>query len=113
MKVIKTSREFSKKETYIMTRGANMLQLKNVADGDELDYDGYLVFVDTDKEGNDNELVSVIGKDKTVWVFQSTTARFSLEEIANLMEDEPFTLIKTSGKSKAGREYVDLTMKVE
>lgn len=106
------SREFTKVERYIMTTAPDIEPLKNITDGASIPIDGYLIFNDVKEDGEIQEIVSIITPDKKVYSGQSATFRKSLKDIENVMEGEKFSIIKISGKTKAGRDYINCTLDV-
>ena len=106
------SREFTKVEKYLMTTAPDIESLKNIADGASIPVDGFLIFDDIKDNGDIQEIVSIITPDKKVYSGQSATFRQSLKNIENVMEDEKFSIIKISGKTKAGRDYINCTLDV-
>lgn len=107
MTIITASREFSKVEVYKMTQDKGAVSVKDVPDGTILPVSGYLLYEDVDHKGENHELLSVLGEDGTVWTCQSATFKRSFTQIANLFEDEPFSIKKMSGVTKANKDYVD------
>lgn len=106
------SREFTKVERYLMTTAPDIEPLKNIDDGASIQIDGYLIFDDVKDDGEIQEIVSIITPDKKVYSGQSATFRKSLKDIDNVMEGEKFSIIKISGKTKAGRDYINCTLDV-
>ena len=111
--VIKQSREFSQIETYLMTISPAIKSIKDVADNTSIDVVGYLVFEDEKSDGDVSTIVSIITPDKTVYSAQSKTFRESLEAIADIMGDVPYSVVKISGQTKAGRPYVNCILDVD
>lgn len=107
MTIIKASREFNKLEVYKMTQDQGAFAVKNVPDGTVLPVSGYLLYEDVNHKGENQELLSVLGEDGTVWTCQSATFKRSLMQMADLFEDEPFSIKKMSGVTKANKDYVD------
>ena len=110
--IIKTSREFTNVEKYLMTMNPSIVSIKDVADGTSIDVDGYLIFEDEKEDGDTSTICSIITKAKEVYSAQSKTFRDSLEAIAEIMGDVPFSIVKISGTTKAGRPYVNCTLDV-
>ena len=104
------SREFTKVEKYLMTTAPDIKSLKNIEDGESIPVDGYLIFTDIKDNGDTHEVVSIITPDKKVYSGQSATFRQSLKDIDSVMDGEKFSIIKISGKTKAGREYINCTL---
>lgn len=107
------SREFDKVETYLMTSAPSIVSMKNVDDGEKLMVTGYLIFNDVKPTGESSEILSLITDDKKVYSCQSATFKRSLQDIAKLFDGEPFTIVKISGFTKAGREYINCVLDVE
>lgn len=106
------SREFTKVEKYLMTTAPDIEPLKNIDDGQSIPVDGYIIFNDIKDNGEMQEIVSIITPDKKVYSGQSATFRESLIDIDEVMEGEKFSIIKISGKTKAGRDYINCVLDV-
>jgi hypothetical protein len=106
------SREFTKVEKYLMTTAPDIEPLKNIGDGESIPIDGYIIFNDVKDNEDVQEIVSIITPDKKVYSGQSATFRHSLKEIENVMDGEKFSIIKISGKTKAGRDYINCILDV-
>lgn len=108
MKTIKTNIE-SRVEQYKATKNADAV--KNLADGAELTT-SYVHYIDEkiDKDGNakEAEILSVKASDGAYYGTNSTTFIHDYLEIVDMFEgsDEPFTIVKDSNVSKAGRQFV-------
>ena len=99
-----TSKEFTEVEQYLMTISPAMKSIKDVKDGTSIKVAGYL---------ETSEILSVITPDKEVYSCQSATFKRSLKDIATIMGDKPFSVIKTSGKTKAGRDFVNCELDIK
>lgn len=106
------SREFTKVEKYLMTTAPDIEPLKNIDDGESIPVDGYLIFDDIKDNGETQKIVSIITPEKKVYSGQSATFRQSLKDIENVMGGEKFSIVKISGKTKAGRDYINCTLDV-
>lgn len=106
------SREFTKVEKYLMTTAPDIEALKHIADGESIPVDGYIIFDDIKDNGDKQEILSIITPEKKVYCGQSATFRQSLKDIENVMGGEKFSIIKISGKTKAGRDYINCTLDV-
>ena len=104
------SREFTKVEKYLMTIAPDIESLKNIEDGESISVDGYLIFTNIKDNGDTQEIVSIITPDKKVYSGQSATFRQSLKDIESIMDGEKFSIVKISGKTKAGRDYINCTL---
>lgn len=106
------SREFTKVEKYLMTTAPDIEPLKNITDGESISVDGFLIFDDIKDNGDVQEIVSIITPDKKVYSGQSATFKKSLKDIESVMEGEKFSIIKISGKTKVGRDYINCILDV-
>ena len=108
------SREFNKIEKYLMTLAPDIKALKDIPDGTSVPVDGFLTFEDIDEEsGKSNDILSIITPDKLVYSGQSTTFARSLKDIDFVMDEQKYSIKKISGKTKAGREYINCVLDVE
>lgn len=107
MNIIKGSREFNKVEIYKMTQDHGAVSVKDVPDGTTLQVSGYLLYEDVDHKGENHELLSVLGEDGTVWTCRSATFKRRFTQMAEFFKDEPFSIKKMSGVTKANKDYVD------
>lgn len=109
-----TSREFTEVEQYLMTIAPSIISLKDVEDGAKITVDGTLVFEDTkESTGEAVDILSIITPDKKVYSCQSATFKRSIKDISDIMNGKPFTVIKTSGKTKAGRSFINCILDIE
>lgn len=104
MRTIKTNIT-SKVEQYKAMKNAHAV--KELPDGFELTTE-FLHYVDTKDEGKEVEILSVKGSDGEYYGTNSSTFRQNYLEIIDMFEgsDEPFTIVKDSNVSKAGRQFV-------
>lgn len=116
MTILKTSRDFTKVEKYLMTQDPGIISVKDLPDNSQMAVSGYLLYEDQNAKGETYELLSVIGTvdgSTKVWCCQSATFKRSFEQMFILFEDEPFTIVKTSGVSKGGNSYVDCMLAID
>lgn len=106
------SREFNKIEKYLMTQSPAIKSLKTIPDETSIRVAGYMVFDDVKDTGEVSEILSIITPDNEVFSGQSATFKRSLTDIACLMGNDPFSVIKTSGKTKAGRDFINCYLDV-
>lgn len=102
------NRELSKVELYKMTRGKSSISVKDMADGTTATPSTIVLF---EKINDDTgEIVNLCSFDDTetgaIFVTQSTTFMSDLCDIESLMEGEPYTIVKRSGTTSAGRAFV-------
>lgn len=108
------SREFSDVEKYLMTIAPSITSMKDVPDGTHITVDGILTFEDTkETTGEIADILSVITPEKKVYSCQSSTFKRSIRDISIIMNNKQFTIIKTSGKTKAGRDFINCELDVE
>lgn len=113
MTIVKQSRDFSKIEMYLMTQGNNNTSVKDLEDNTPLYVNGYMVFKDTDSTGAERQLIAIMCHDRQVYMSQSATFLRSLEGMFDVFNDLPeLPVLKISGTTKAGRDYVDCTLNV-
>lgn len=108
------SREFTEVEQYLMTIAPSIISMKDVPDGTHITVDGTLTFEDTkEPTGEIANILSVITPEKKVYSCQSLTFKRSIRDISNIMKGKSFTIVKTSGKTKAGRDFINCELDVE
>ena len=113
VEIIKASKDFNKVETYLMTVAQGIESLKNVPDGTSIDVAGTLTFNDIKEDtGEVVEILSIITPENKVYSAQSKTVKRSIADIESIMSGESFSIIKTSGKTKAGRDYINVELDV-
>lgn len=111
--VTNKSREFSEVEIYLMTVSPSMISVKTLEDGTKINVRGILEFEEVKEDtGEVVNIVSIIDDEKNVYALQSKTFKRSLNDIAMICKDKPFTIIKTSGKTKAGRDFINCILDV-
>ena len=109
---IKTvSREFTEVEQYLMTIAPSIQSVKDVEDGTHITVDGVLEFTDIkENTGEAVDIMSIITPDKQVYSCQSATFKRSIRDISNIMNGKQFTVIKTSGVTKSGRDFINCVL---
>ena len=110
VEIIKKSRELSEIEQYLMTADNGIISMKDVEDGKSIKVAGWLEFTDTKENGEVAEMLSVLDDENNAYTTQSATFKESFHNIANIMGDKPFAIVKISGQTKAGRDYVNCTL---
>lgn len=113
VEIVKQSREFTEVEKYLMTIAPSIKSMKEVEDGTVIEVDGTLLFNDKKEDtGETVEILSIITPDLQVYSCQSKTFKRSLEDISNIMDGKKFAIVKISGKTNAGRDYINCTLDV-
>ena len=114
IKITSTSREFTEVELYLMTIAPSIVSMKDVEDEERIAVDGILFFEDTkENTGEVVEIMSIITPDKAVYSCQSSTFKRSINDISSIMNGNPFTIIKKSGKTKAGRDFINCELDLQ
>lgn len=109
-----TSREFTEVEQYLMTIAPSIQSVKDIEDGTHITVNGILEFTDIkENTGEAVDVMSIITPDKKVYSCQSSTFKRSIKDISNIMKGKEFTVIKTSGKTKAGRDFINCVLDTE
>lgn len=106
IEIIKSSKELSKVEVYLMTVSPAMIGINSLEDETKIDVSAYCWYRSVKDTGEVTDLLSILGPDKKVYVTSSDTFKQSFEDIAAIFEGEEFTIVKTSKTSKAGRKYI-------
>ena len=109
----KQSRDFTEVEQYLMTLDRGIISLKDVEDNTSISVAGYLTFTDEKDNGDSVDILSIITPDNEVFSCQSATFKRSFDNIANIMHDKAFSVIKVSGTTKAGRPFIDCALDVK
>lgn len=114
IKIKDASRELTEVEQYLMTISPAIESMKDVPDGTHIPVSATLKFIDVKEDtGEESEILSILTPDNKVYSCQSATFKRSIKDIAGIMRDKEFTVIKTSGKTKAGRDYINCLLDVE
>ena len=97
-----------------MTIAPSIISMKDVPDGTHITIDGILTFEDTkETTGESTDILSDITPEKKVYSCQSATFKRSIRDISIIMKGKSFTIVKTSGKTKAGRDFINCELDVE
>ena len=109
-----TSREFAEVEQYLMTIAPSIQSVKDIEDGTHITVDGVLEFTDIkENTGEAVDVMSIITPDKQVYSCQSATFKRSIRDISNIMKGKQFTVIKISGVTKSGRDFINCVLDTE
>lgn len=109
-----SNQEYNEIEKYLMTISPAIESMKNLPDGEKIPVKKYMMFEDVkENTGEPVELLSILTPDNKVVCTQSETVKRSFHDIINIMDGKPFIIIKTSGKTKAGRDFIDCILDVE
>lgn len=109
-----SNQEYNEIEKYLMTISPAIESMKNLLDGEKIPVKKYMLFEDVkENTGEAVEILSILTPHNKVYSAQSGTVKRSFKDIVNIMGDKPFTIIKTSGKTKAGRDFINCILDVE
>lgn len=109
-KLSNPTEEVNKRTTYLMTKSPDMVSIKEVPDGTQLDITHVCEFTDVNKDGEPVEIETYMDADGAVYATQSTTFQEYLGDIRSIFEGESISIVKKSGKTKAGRDFVYCTL---
>lgn len=102
--------EVDKKVKYVMTKGKEIIPIKELPDGEKITITHICDFVDTDRNGNATEIQTYMCDDGRVFCTQSKTFIEDIEDIGSIFEKENFSVVKKTGTSKAGRKFIYATL---
>ena len=113
-----SSKELTKVERYFMTQSQAMEMLQNVEDGVKIPVAAFCLYEDyKEDEEKTVTLLSILTPDNRVFVTQSKTFMRSFGDIADVFREDngeydAFTIVKVSGKTKAGRPFVNCVLDI-
>lgn len=111
--ITNTSRDFTEVEQYLMTLDPGITSIKDLADGEVITVAGYLEFEDEkENTGEVVKVMSIITPENTCYACQSQTFKRSVKDIATIMHGKEFSIEKISGKTKAGRDYINCKLHI-
>lgn len=109
MKVIRTKNEsISVKEKYLMTMNPEIRRMKD-AEGMNVPVINWMVYSDTDKDGNEQTILSILSEENLAYATNSRTFIESFSSLCDMFEEsgEEINAIKViGGQSKAGRHFI-------
>lgn len=110
MTITKTSKELTKKEIYKLTLDPAMKKMKDFV-GSSIDVYAFCLYTDFNtKDDKEVEVLSVMDKDGSVFATNSPTFKKDFMNIAEIMEDDEYSIEVISGTSNAGREFITCTL---
>lgn len=99
----------SKKEIYRITHAKNATQMKELEDGAIIDPVNFILYTDESQKGEENTVLAIVDATGEIITTISATLRNDfMEMVENFGLD--FQCAKTSGLTKAGREFVTVEM---
>lgn len=113
IEIIEQSRELTKVEKYLMTQDNSVKSVKDIEDGTSIPVEAYVIFKDTNSQGEDVQILSILTSNKEVYATQSETFKRSFIDMFNVMDGDKFSIIKTSGTTNAGRPFVNCSLDID
>ena len=111
MKILyKSNPSITKRDIYKMTQDANVKSMKDIEADSIIDVQQYIYYEDENVRGEIAHILAIMSESGEVWSTTSKTFQRSFDTIAELMEDESFSIKKKEGISKVGRSYVDCSL---
>ena len=109
MKIIRTKNEnISVKEKYLMSMNPEIRRMRD-AEGMIVPIVNWMLYCDTDKDGNEQILLSILSEDNVAYATNSRTFIESFSALRDMFADsgEEITAIKViGGQSKAGQHFI-------
>lgn len=81
-------------------------QIKDLEDGTEITIDYWALFTDDTKE-NESEVLTIVDKNGVVYATISDTFKKNFFRMVEIFDDEEFAIVKISGKTNNGRDFVN------
>lgn len=113
MKILKQSREnLSNYDLYELTQSNAIRSMKDCEDRLIIKVEDYVLYEDTDRNGNDITLLAVMdAKTGDVYASQSKTFRENFEKALEFVQKgEPLFIRVLHGKSRAGRSFINCAL---
>lgn len=110
VKLSNPTEDVDKRTTYLMTKNPAMTSIKEVADDTQLDITHVCEFTDVNKDGIPVDITTFMDKNGNVYATQSNTFNEYFSDIMSIFEGEDVSIIKKSGKTKSGRDFVYCTL---
>lgn len=112
MNILRTYKELTSRDTYRMTKDAAIQTLNKLEDGAIITPVNFLLYEDVDRDGKQQEILSIMDDSGSVVAFQSATAKRSFFDILDCFNGDldGVQIMKISGTTKSGRGYVNFTL---
>lgn len=105
--ITNTSRQLTELEKYLMSSDNGIKSMKDVEDGQSIKVVAWLEFTDVKEDGKEANMLSILDDQNNAYTTQSATFKESFMNMVDCMGDKSFAIIKISGETKSGREYVN------
>lgn len=109
--VKRSSRELNKVEIYRMTLDNSITSCKDLPDDYEIEVDAWLEYEDEKENGKIEEIFAILATDGAVYACTSKTFARNVLEIDNVFDGATYTIIKKSGTTKAGKQFIMAALK--
>lgn len=107
MNIVTSNSELTKIETYKMTIAPNIKKMSSMK-GQRIEFDKFCIYIDKDREGNEQQIISILTPEGETYATNSKTFIESFNKIVDVFGVDGFNAITVStGTSKAGREYIN------
>lgn len=110
--VTAASQEFDKVQQYRLTMGSGIKSIKDLPDETIINVTGWLEYDVTDERGT-KHLLSLMDDENHIYATVSQTFTDEFHAMESIMGELPISIMKLSGTTKAGRQYVTCTFYVE
>ena len=111
MNLSNLNEEVDKKTTYLMTKAKGIKPISELDDGTVLEITHICDFTDEDRNGNEIQIQTYMTQDG-VYCTQSKTFIGDIEDICDIFQGEPIEVVKMTGKTKAGRDFLYATLNI-
>ena len=111
VEIKRSSRELNKVEIYRMTLDNAITSCKDLEDGTEITVDAWLEYNDIKEDGKEESIFAILATDGHVYACTSKTFARNVLEIADVFDNDTFTIIKNSGVTKAGKDFIFASLK--
>ena len=109
MNILRKTEQISASDLYAMTKGNGVRKMAD-AKGETLEVEKFVLYEDTNADGEVMEVLSVETKDGTRYATNSRTFIRNFKDILSIYDDAqaalPSKYLVGSGRSKSNREYL-------
>ena len=108
MQIIETSRQFTAAETWKMTRDAAIQKMSDI-EGQTFKPVEYCVYEDTNSDGKDQTLLSILSDEGVVYATNSETFRREFLDMCNVFREAHEEIDKITvmgGTTNSGRHFI-------
>lgn len=97
--------QLTNKQKYDLTMNPKTQKMKD-AKGTVLEIAAWCVYIDTDKDGNDRQVLSILTPEREIYATNSATFMDDFDKMVDIFGAELTAIEVISGMSKNGREYI-------